>query len=425
MGNGAFALSQWLVVICLARLGSPTMVGQYTLGLAIGTPIVLLGSLALRNVLVTDIASSCHFPTYLRLRAGCMAAAFAVIVVMAVSVGADATAVIVLVGVAKAVDGVADIYYGLFQRRGEMRLIGICMTSNAALTVLLVAAILAATGDLVWAVAGSVAASALAATMCLLLGARSGRAGGPSAATSGPADPTSAPLRAVAGAPGLIVLAAPAGLASCLTALAVSIPRYAVEGTLGTAELGIFAALGVIVAAASTVTGALAQVLLPAMTRMWASGHPGRLRSVTWRGVLAAMAGAAVGVPLAVIFGADLMRLTYGPVYAAHAGILSILTLAVALQTAIFVLDAALLAMRRFGTELVAAVVTVSVAAAVATVLVPAYGLIGAAWAVAVPATVQLLHKCVLVRLALRRGRFAPAAPVQSQRTERITATAA
>jgi O-antigen/teichoic acid export membrane protein len=132
-----------------------------------------------------------------------------------------------------------------------------------------------------------------------------------------------------------------------------------------------------------------------------------------------------VAVQLAVIFGRDLMRLTYGPVYAAHAGILSILTVAVVMQTAIYVLDAALLAMRRFGTELLAAVVKVSVAAAAATLLVPAYGLIGAAWAVAVPAGVQLLHKCVLVHLALRRGRLASAALMKSQRTERATATAA
>lgn len=55
--NGAifYVLSQWALLIILAKLGGPTVVGRYTLGLAITAPIILLSNLQLRTLLASDV----------------------------------------------------------------------------------------------------------------------------------------------------------------------------------------------------------------------------------------------------------------------------------------------------------------------------------------------------------------------------------
>ena len=56
VGNAAYSACQWALVCLLAKLGSPEMVGQYALGLAVTTPVLMLGQLNLRAVLATDVA---------------------------------------------------------------------------------------------------------------------------------------------------------------------------------------------------------------------------------------------------------------------------------------------------------------------------------------------------------------------------------
>src|SRR4051812_10305666 len=53
-GNLAFAGSSWAMMTVLAKLGTPRMVGQYALALAITQPIVTFAMLHLRSVQATD-----------------------------------------------------------------------------------------------------------------------------------------------------------------------------------------------------------------------------------------------------------------------------------------------------------------------------------------------------------------------------------
>src|SRR2546425_157717 len=53
-GNVVYAACQWGMLIVLARLGSPTMLGQFALGLAVTTPVIIFANLQLRAVQTTD-----------------------------------------------------------------------------------------------------------------------------------------------------------------------------------------------------------------------------------------------------------------------------------------------------------------------------------------------------------------------------------
>jgi O-antigen/teichoic acid export membrane protein len=45
IGNVIYALSQWGMVIALARLSTPSALGRFTLGIAISTPVILFANL--------------------------------------------------------------------------------------------------------------------------------------------------------------------------------------------------------------------------------------------------------------------------------------------------------------------------------------------------------------------------------------------
>ena len=117
-GNVVYAASQWGLLVALAKLGSPEMVGRFSLGLAIAAPVMMLTNLQLRGVQATDARRQYRFGHYLALRLVMTTAALAVIAAISCLAGYsfEAAAVVVIVGVAKASESVSDVYHGLLQQ---------------------------------------------------------------------------------------------------------------------------------------------------------------------------------------------------------------------------------------------------------------------------------------------------------------------
>ena len=68
IGNLIYALSQWGILISLAKLGNPGTVGQFVLGLAITGPLFMFFSLELSNVQAADAIHQHSFNQYFSLR---------------------------------------------------------------------------------------------------------------------------------------------------------------------------------------------------------------------------------------------------------------------------------------------------------------------------------------------------------------------
>src|SRR5690606_20475603 len=67
-GNSVYMASQWGMLVVLAKLGSPSVVGQFAYALAIVSPAILFGNLQLRAILATDIETEYEFGDYVALR---------------------------------------------------------------------------------------------------------------------------------------------------------------------------------------------------------------------------------------------------------------------------------------------------------------------------------------------------------------------
>ena len=70
VGNVVYSACQAGILMLLAKLGNPEMVGKYGLAMAIATPVLALSSLQLRAVLTTDVKGKGSVRRVSRLPAG-------------------------------------------------------------------------------------------------------------------------------------------------------------------------------------------------------------------------------------------------------------------------------------------------------------------------------------------------------------------
>jgi O-antigen/teichoic acid export membrane protein len=197
----------------------------------------------------------------------------------------------------------------------------------------------------------------------------------------------------------LFWVALPLGIGTMLGSLNTNIPRYVIERYLGARDLGIFSALAYFMVAGSLVANALSQAATPRLAYYHAGGQGERFRLLVWRQVMLGAGLGLSGIIGAFLLGAPVLRLLYGPEYAARSSVLLVLAAASALTYAYVPLGTAVNAMRMFRIQL-PITATMVVALAVSSVfLIPRYGMRGAAFAMLASAAIEaLLYATVLMR---------------------------
>ena len=142
VGNAIYAGCQFAVLMLLAKLLRPELVGEYALGLAIVYPVIALMSFQLRAVLASDIYRQTQFRHYLNLRL--LTTALALMIVFAITrvlgYRLELTAVVVMVGLSQAIETVSDIYYARLQLCNNMLGISKSLIARAVLSVIALAA---------------------------------------------------------------------------------------------------------------------------------------------------------------------------------------------------------------------------------------------------------------------------------------------
>jgi O-antigen/teichoic acid export membrane protein len=200
----------------------------------------------------------------------------------------------------------------------------------------------------------------------------------------------------------LVMTCLPLGLCTMLVSLRVNVPRYFIRDQLGSAELGVFAALSSLLAAGNLVLAALGQSATPRMARYHELRDVRAFRRLVARlTVIAALVGAA-GLAVALLAGEPLLRFVFGPRYAGRADLLVWLMAAGLVMYVTSPLGYALVATRRFAVQVPLFAVTTLLCAGVSWSLVPAYGLLGAACALGGSFLVEVGVIWLLLELAIR-----------------------
>lgn len=404
------------MLIVLAKLGSPELVGRFALGFAVTAPIVMLTNLQLRGVQATDARHTHRFGEYLALRlfAAPVALTIVAVVTVASGYGWQAALVILAVGLAKAFESVSDVFYGLLQQHEQMDRIAKSMMLKGPLSLVALGLVVYLTGNVLWATL------ALAAVWALLLlvydvpnGARVLRLAARSDEYRDMSE-TLRPVWNVGRLARLAWLALPLGIVMMLGSLTTNIPRYFIEHFNGSAELGIFAAMGYIMIAGTTIVDALGQSATPRLAKLYAAGDTAGFRSLVVKLLGIGVALGVVGLTLGATIGKQVLTLMYRPEYATHLNVFLWLLVATGIGYLCSFVGYSVTAARYFAIQVPIFVISIVINIVACAVLVPTHGLVGAAWAMCIMLAAQLPMKGAAILYALRKRPAPSAAPTQA-----------
>ena len=399
---------QWALLVVLAKLGTVDMLGTFTLALAIAFPVLMFSCLNLRALYVTDIGGTYRFCEYLvlRLLMAVVSVAFTLAVAVAGHYNGQLVGAIFLISLAKALEYVSDILYGLLQRQERMAPISISMMLRGTLSLIALGLGIYARGSLVWGAGGMVLASAFTLlafdvpVSLRLVNYRFADAWQECRACAGTilTGTGHSRLRTLA------MAGVPLGLVVMLVSLNVNIPRYFVERSLGIRAQGIFSSLANLMAAGNMVVGALGQCATPRLARYYAAGDKRAFNSFLWVLVLASLGLGAAGFAVALTFGHPVLTLIYRPEYAARNDVFIWLMAASGVLYLGNTLGVALTAVRCLTPQLPLFAVSAGCTALACFVLVPVMGLTGAAAAILLSSLIQCVGGACLLRGVMRRA---------------------
>jgi len=404
-GNTLYAASQWAMVVVLARSTNPETVGTLALALAITAPVMIFFNMQLRAVIATDVTGKYEFRDYFRTRllTTCGALIVTLPCLFVFRASAATASVIVLIALSKGAESLSDVVHGHWQLVEHMELVGKSLTVRACLGLGAFTLAVVTTRSLVWGSAAFLVGSA-----GVFLGydmAQVRRAGSFLGKPLGN-------LRSLCNLTGirlstssaLIRLALPLGVAAMLISLNSAIPRYFIEHYCGKQQLGIFSALAYFIVVGSLAMNAVGQSVLPRLARLY--GLEARRPFRQMLAGLFACSGAVGIASMAVAFllGRRLL-LIYGKEYADAYPTFLIVMGAASIGYFISILNFSLNAIGAYRIQMPLFLTTTLLLIGMCGVFVPAYGIVGAAIALAVCSGIQaVLSALVLALRPVTRG---------------------
>src|SRR5699024_6283684 len=223
-----YALTQWGVLMTIAKLGNPEMVGIFTLGLALTAPIVLLMRFNLRVAVASDSNSDFQFSEYFSSRVIATVVFLITMSVVSILYSSDynTALVILILSFAKSIESISDILHGQMQKHERLDMTAKSQIIKGLLSLGIFAYLMYITGNLVLSTLGFMVSWLLILivydfkNVCLF---------GEITFTFNKQQQ----LR-------LLKLTIPLGLAQLIASLNANVPRYFIESVHGAETLGFF-----------------------------------------------------------------------------------------------------------------------------------------------------------------------------------------
>jgi len=401
-GNVLYAAGQWVLVVLLARWTNPEAVGGFALALAVAAPVSLMFNMQLRAVIAADVAGRRPFVDYFQARLVSAAAAVAVAGMLALLTrdSASTRAVIVLVALSKAAESLSDIVQGQWQRMEDMRLVGKSLAVRAACVPVLFASAVILTRTIVWGavflLAGSIGVFLLydypAVRRAIeAAGERSGL--------------FRLEFRRIAIIRPLIRMSAPLGVVAMLISLNASIPRYFIDAYRGKHDLGVFSALAYFIVVGNLLVNSVGQSAIPRLAKLY---RPAALREflrALFRLMALSLGLGVLSLLISIRFGRVLLAI-YGDDYAAAYQVFVLIMAAAAIGYLISVLNYTLNVIQAYAIQVPLFLGISILLAVVCPVVVPAYGIGGAAAALLATGVVQMIASAAVIACRIRKDRI-------------------
>jgi O-antigen/teichoic acid export membrane protein len=374
VGNVFYSACQWGILIVLAKLGTPEMVGTFTFAFAVTAPLFMFFNLQLRVVQATDAQAQFTFNDYLGLRLASTVMALGSLAFIAAMLPYDRSTIVVvlIIGIAKAIESMSDVCYGYMQQQERMDFIAVSLIGRGALSLIFLVI-----GVMTFrTVVGGVIGLAVA-WLAMLVGydLRVMRRFVKTFADQG--FQSLKPVWQWQTQQKLMGLTLPLGFVMLLISLNTNIPRYFIEHFLSPRDLGIFAAIAYLMLVGSIIQGALAQAASPRLAKYYTDGRRRAFASLLFNliGFGALLGGIGVGVSW--LLGKQLLTLLYKAEYAQYSDLLVWLMVAAALEYIASFLGTGITVARYFRVQVPLFATSAVVMAIACFILIPIQGLAG------------------------------------------------
>jgi len=410
IGNAVFAACQWGMLVVIAKFGSPEMVGQFTLGLAVTAPIIMFANLQLRSVQVTDIKQEYLFADYLGLRLVTTGLALIAIVGITLLAGYrwETSLVLVVTGLVKAVDSIRDVFQGLIQRYERMDHIAISAMIRGPLSLLFLSIGLYLTHSVLWGITGLLVALIIVfvsydiRSALLVVNDIS-----QSLHSNGFYDKNNLALLRPRlqwnKLKKLVWLVLPLGFVMMLISLNTNIPRYFIEHYLGERELGFFAAISYLMVVTGMLISALGESASPRLAQYYSQGNRKAFLALLTKLVGIGFTMGVLGVLVVLIAGRQILTVLYRPEYAEYLDIFVLIMITTAISDVSSFLGYGMTAARYFSAQVPVFMMVTGTSALSCFWLIPNMGLRGAAIALLIGASIQALLSAAINIYALNK----------------------
>ena len=410
VGNVIYSGCQWCMLVVLAKLGNPTIVGQYGLALAIATPVYALSTLQLRAVLTTDVHERIHFGEYLGFRL--LTTVLSMLIIAGAAFGMhyspQSTLVVLVIGLAQGLEIVSDLYYAKMQFHEHMDRIAKSMIVRGVIGLAAMAAGVYFAGSIIWGAVGLVLARSV---VLVAYDVRKRTHFDPhsisemqeSAEVMAARDQSLRPRWNRAVQVELFRTSIILGVIAFLVSLLPSVPRYFIAGSIGERQLGIFTATAFLVSTGNLIITAMGQSAFVRLAKLYATGEIRRFNSLLIKlvGIAATLGFAGIGV--AVFFGHFLLTHLYRPEYAEHTDVLVAMMVGGAMSYIAAQMASAITSARCFAPQIPVLACSVAAATLASLFLVKSHGILGAAYAVIITSAVLLAGEIILMTFVLRK----------------------
>jgi O-antigen/teichoic acid export membrane protein len=410
VGNVIYSGCQWGTLVLLAKLGNPTMVGQYSLALAIATPIFALSTLQLRAVLTTDVHEKIHFGEYLGFRL--LTTVISLVIIAGAALGMryspQSTWVVLIIGIAQGLEIVSDLYYAKMQFHEHMDRIAKSMIVRGIIGLAVMAAGVYFAGSIIWGAVGLVLVRGIVVVAYDIrkrthFDPHSISEARESTETLAARDQSLRPRWNRAVQIQLLRTSIVLGVIAFLVSLMPSIPRYFIAGSIGERQLGLFSATAFIVSTGNLIITAMGQSAFVRLAKLYAGGEIRRFNSLLIKLVGIAAALGVSGIVVSVFFGRLLLTLLYRPEYAEHTDVLIAMMIGGAMSYMTALIGSAITSARCFAPQIPPLACAVAAAIVSSFFLVKSHGILGAAYSVIITSAALLIGEIILLAFVLRK----------------------
>jgi O-antigen/teichoic acid export membrane protein len=411
-GSIAFAGSQWALVVVLAKVSTPAIVGAYSFATAVAYPLYLFANLALRQVYVNDREGRYSFGNFLALRyvlVGVVCAALLSIAAFLNGRG-ESGSLFLIVGFAMLLDSISESYYSVLQKNEQMNRIGRSQLYRSCLGLALALVTLFYTHNVVLAVSGLLLAKLIivmiydSAPKTFQLG-WIGANGSHEIVDARDLRRRFRPEWNLRTQRQMFWTALPLGTVAVLVSLTANIPRYVIEHFLGARDLGIYSALNYVPQTGMLISSALGYVTYARLGKLYFERDIEGFKKLLATSVVICITIGLGGLFVSATFGKAALTMLYRPEYAVHWRLLVWLTASAALAFVTSCFTFAITAASQFRQQIPLFVVVVSVSALGSYLLVPKIGLYGGAVATCISITSQLAGTILILQRALAKRR--------------------